>query len=251
MIRFLLVLVAIGALIWFAASRIPLGMALNQAPLSGMGIQWTQSEGTIWDGRMSGVYVNGQPVGDIDLALRPASLLTLSPAVEVQWGGAGGRGAGVVTLKGDVIEATDLRVEQQVSALESLSNELRAIGGIVRLSGGSVRIENNACTQASGQVQTDTLTRAALQFGREFSDLSGNISCVDGAFNLLMNGSSPAGDTMKIDADASLQGASNIDITVNTSDNDIQMLLAQAGFAQRDGVWTYEYDITQRAGDAQ
>lgn len=249
MIRVLLVVTAIGALLWFAASQIPLGLVLNRLPLNNMGVEWTQSEGTIWDGRMSGVYLNGQPVGDVDLALRPMSLLSFAPTLEVQWGGAGGRGAGVVTVRGENrIDASDLRIEQQINALESLSNEVRSIGGIFRLGDGTVSIANGSCTSASGNVQTDSLARAAQQFGRSFSDLTGTITCEDGAFAISMSGDSPQGDSVEIDAIATLYGRSDIDVTVSTQSDEIETLLARSGFSQDDGVWTYEYQTAPMDG---
>lgn len=241
MIRFLLILVAILALAWAGISQIPTGFVLRKLPLNDMGVQWTQSEGTIWDGRIMGVYLNGQPVGDIDVALKPMSLLSFRPAMDVQWGGAGGRGAGQIMLDGETVSATDLRLEQQVAALESLTNELRAIGGVFRLNHGAVQIENGVCLSAAGDVQTDTLARAAQQFGRTFSDLAGTISCENGAFNIVMNGTGGEGDTVAIDADATLTGQSNIDVIVNTADRDIETFLANAGFSREDGVWTYQH----------
>lgn len=242
--RIILILAALIALIWAGASQIPLGFALRQLPLNAMGVNWTQSEGTIWNGRILGVYLNGQPVGDVDLALRPASLLTLSPEVEIQWGGAGGRGAGVVRLDGDAVEASDMRVEQRISALESLAPELRAIGGIFRLGGGAFRIEDGQCSSATGNLSADTLSLAARQFGREFSDLTGSLECEGGAFQIEMGGSSPAGDTIAIDAEASLTGRSRMEVVANTNDDDIEALLANAGFSRENGVWT----LTREAG---
>ena len=239
MFRALLIILAIVALIGAALSQVPLGFVLKKLPLGAMGVYWTQSEGTIWKGRMMGVYLNGQPIGDVDLALRPASLILLQPEIEVQWGGAGGRGAGVVKLDGDAIEASDLRVEQRISALESLTPELRAIGGIFRINQGAFRIADSACETATGNVQADTLSLAAAQFGREFSDLTGSIACNDGAFNIDMSGNSPAGDTIAIDAEATLYGSSRIEVVANTTDNDIETLLARAGFSRENGVWTY------------
>ncbi len=250
MIRFLLLLTAIVAIGIAAVSQVPTGFVLRKLPLNAMGVQWTQSEGTIWDGRIMGVYLNGQPVGDIDIALQPLSLVSMRPVLNVQWGGAGGRGAGQVMLDGDAISATDLRLEQQVSALESLTNELRAIGGVFRLNHGAVRIENGVCLSAVGDVQTDTLARAAQQFGRTFTDLTGSISCTDGAFNIVMDGNSPDGDTIAIDANATLTGRSNIDVVVSTADRDIETLLANAGFSRNDGVWTYQR-VTETGGRLQ
>ena len=241
--RFLLVVLAIIALIWFGASRIPMGYVLRKLPLNSMGVQWTQSEGTIWQGRVMGVYFNGQPVGDVDVALKPMSILSLKPTLDVQWGGAGGRGAGTITLiDGDSVEARDLRLQQNISALESLASDVRSIGGTFRVSGAAVRIDDRQCTSASGNLTADTLSIAARQFGREFSDLTGTLGCENGAFDIQMTGDGPAGDSVKIEADATLQGAATIDVVVTTQDSDIEMLLANAGFSREDGAWTYRRD---------
>jgi general secretion pathway protein N len=238
-VRVILILAALFALVWAALSQIPLGFALRQLPLNAMGVNWTQAEGTIWNGRLQGVYLNGQPVGDVDVALRPASLIMFAPEVEVKWGGAGGRGAGVLKLQGDVIEASDLRVEQRISALESLTPEIRAIGGIFRLSEGAMNIEGATCTSATGKLSADTLAIAARRFGREFSDLTGSLSCEDGALSIQMNGSGSNGDSVAIDAEATLYGRSRIEVVANTNDNDIETLLANAGFSRENGVWTF------------
>ena len=237
--RVFLIIAALVALTWAGVSQIPLGFALRQLPLNAMGVNWTQSEGTIWNGRIMGVYLNGQPVGDIDVALQPASLITLQPKVDFQWGGAGGRGAGTVGMNGDRISASNLRIEQRISAMESLSPEVRAVGGVFRLSQGALRIEGNQCTSATGRLSSDTLSIAAEQFGREFSDLSGTLDCVDGAFSIDMNGSGPTGDTVAVAAEATLYGRSEIKIVANTNDDEIESLLASAGFNRRDGVWTF------------
>lgn len=239
MMRFVLFVVALVALAWFAVAQLPIGFVLQRLPLNAMGVEWMQSEGTVWDGRIMGVYVNGQPVGDVDVALQPVSLITFRPALEVQWGGAGGRGAGLILFETNAVEARDLRFEQRVSALESLSADLRSIGGNFRLNSGAVRIEDGRCTSATGAVQSDTLTLAARQFGRSFSDLTGAISCEEGAFHIEMSGDGSEGDTIAIDAEATLQGQSEIRVAVTTADRELEALLASAGFSREDGVWTY------------
>ena len=249
--RILLIAVTLIALVWFTAAQVPVGFVLKRLPVNAMGIQWTQSEGTIWNGRIMGVYFNGQPVGDIDVALKPLSLVTLQPGLDVQWGGAGGRGAGTLTLiDSDSFEASDLRLQQNVASLESLSTDLRAIGGTFRLSNGRVRIDGQRCSDASGNLHTDTLALAAEQFGREFSDLTGTLGCENGAFDLAMRGQGPAGDTIAISAEATLQGEATIDVIINTEDSDIEMLLANAGFAREDGAWTYRRDAADAGAGA-
>ena len=240
MMRFLLVLTALVALLWFAAAQVPLGFALRKLPLNASGVQWTQSEGTIWNGRIMGVYLNGQPVGDVDVALKPLSLISFEPSMDVQWGGAGGRGAGTVTiLDEDSVEVSDLRLEQSISSLESLSPDLRAIGGTFRVSQGLIRIEGPVCESARGRLQTDTLALAARRFGRQFSDLTGTLRCSNGAFDLTLEGDSPAGDSLAINGEATLQGSATINVVADTQDREIETLLANAGFSRENGTWVY------------
>ncbi|WP_084399994.1 type II secretion system protein N [Henriciella aquimarina] len=249
MMRFVLILIAVLALAGFALSQVPLGFALSRLPLNAMGVQWTQSEGTVWDGRVMGVYFRNQPVGDVDVALAPMSLLSFKPALDVQWGGAGGRGAATLVLAGEsTYRAEDVRLEQKVSALESLSPDLRAIRGTFRLSGGSARIDDFRCTSASGEIRSDTLSLAARQFGRSFSDLTGTLACEDGAFRFVMQGAGPDGDTVSVNGRAHLQGEAEISVEADTSDSDIETLLANAGFAREDGRWSYERSSSQTAG---
>ena len=241
--RILLAVIAILALIGFAAAQIPLGFVLRKLPLNSMGVQWTQSEGTIWNGRIMGVYANGQPVGDVDLSLKPMSLVTFKPELEFQWGGAGGRGAGTIRLLGsDSVEARDVRFQQNVAELEGLANDVRAVGGTIRMSGGAVTIEDGACRSASGNFSADTLSLAAQQFGREFSDLTGTLSCSAGAFDIDLGGEGPAGDRVTIDASATLQGQGTIDVIVETQDREVETLLANAGFSREGEAWTYRRD---------
>ena len=240
MMRFLLCLIALIALVWFAAAQLPLGFVLRKMPLNAMGVEWTQSEGTVWNGRIMGVYLNGQPVGDVDVALKPLSLLTLDPSMDLQWGGAGGRGAGTVTVLGsDSVEVSDVRLQQSISSLESLSPDLRAIGGTFRVSQAHILIEGQSCETASGELQTDTLALAAQRFGRQFSNLTGTLSCEDGAFDLNMSGASEAGDSLVIDGQATLQGSAAINVSANTRDSDIEALLANAGFSREGDSWVY------------
>lgn len=239
MMRFLLILTAIAALVWFGLSQLPLGFALRRLPLNTMGVQWTQSEGTVWNGRIMGVYLNGQPIGDVDVALKPFSLLAFKPEVDMQWGGAGSRGAGTLVLDGGAVEGRDLRLEQQVAALQNIATELRSIGGVFRLSDAAVRIEDGRCESATGQLRSNTLSLAAERFGRDFPALEGAISCENGAFQMNMEGRSKQGDMINIDGHAALYGPSDVEVAVTTSDKDVEAYLASSGFSREDGVWTY------------
>lgn len=237
--KLLLLLIFIVALIAAAVAFTPLGFVLSQSGLDRAGIGWAKVDGSISNGRISGLYIQNQPVGDVTLKLRPMSLLSLSPTYDVQWGGAGGRGTGVVKLTRSAVDASELRAQQDISSIEALIAPVRAIGGSVRVSDGAVKVTRAGCESASGSVSTDALTRVAEQYGKTVSALDGSISCDAGRFLLAMTGQSDAADQVTIDAEASLLGAAKVDVRVETQDGQIIFALNQIGFVAQDGAWVY------------
>ena len=73
------------------AAYTPLGFVLEQSGLKQNNVGWAKVDGTLRQGRVSGFFIQNQPIGDVSLKLRLSSLLSLKPTYDVQWGGAGGR----------------------------------------------------------------------------------------------------------------------------------------------------------------
>lgn len=240
MIRFLLLsIIFLTAAACAAIAFTPLGFVLDRSGLSKMGAGWAQSEGTLLKGRVSGLHVQGQMVGDVSLKLRPMSLLSLSPTYDVQWGGAGGRGTGVIALKGETLVASEIVLQQKLTSVEGLAAPVRAIGGDVRLDDGAMTVSRAGCEAASGTISTDALSKAAAQYGRQFGTLSGPLACADGKVLVDLMGRSEAGDRVNVAAQTSLLGQSNFEVEVETQDGEVRFLLAQIGFVERDGLLTY------------
>jgi hypothetical protein len=237
--KILLFVVFLVVLVGSAIAFTPLGFILNQSGLGNTGAGWAKVDGTLAKGRISGLYLNNQPIGDVTLKLRPMSLLGLAPTYDVQWGGAGGRGTGVITLRRNALEAKELRIQQEISALESLAMPVRAIGGTIRLTDGSVKVTRAGCESGTGDVTSNTLSRAAEQYGTQFGPLAGNLSCEGGAFLLAMAGQSEANDTLELDGEATLLGAYKLLVEVTTADQQISFALGQMGFARQNGIWVY------------
>jgi len=243
MIRFLLLsVVFLVAAICAAIAFTPLGFVLERSGLAQMGAGWAQSEGTLMRGRISGLHVQGQMVGDVSLKLRPMSLLRFSPTYDVQWGGAGGRGTGTIALSGQTLIATDVTLQQSLSSLEGLAQPVRAIGGDVRLDNGAMTIDRVGCKSASGTISTDALSKFAAQYGRQFGNLSGPLGCDTGNVMLTLSGRSEAAETVDILARTSFLGQSSFDVKVGTQDGEVRFLLSQLGFVESGGVLTYSKD---------
>ncbi len=231
----LFVLVLIGGLVAYT----PLGFVLGQSGVGALGVGWAKTDGTLLEGRVSGLYAGTQPIGDVSLKLRPFSLLSLQPSYDVQWGGAGGQGTAVLTLSRSALVANDLRMRQEIGALEGLEPAVRAMGGTLDVNDGAFRITQTGCETASGTVSTNTLSTLAAQYGRQFGEISGPVDCENGEFLVALQGQSNVGDRVEIDARAGLTGSGSFATRVQTRDTQIIIALTQIGFVRENGQFVY------------
>lgn len=231
----LFVIMLIGGLFAFT----PLGFVLGQSGAGSLGVGWAKADGTLLNGRISGLYVGTQPIGDVSLELRPMSLLALRPSYDIQWGGAGGQGTAILTLSRSAISGDDVRMRQEIGALEGLEPAVRAMGGSLDVTDGAFRLTQTGCVSASGQLSTNTLSTLAAQYGRQFGNIAGPISCEDGAFVLAMEGASDTNDRVIIDARAALTGQGEFSTRVQTQDAQIIIALTQIGFTRENGEFVY------------
>lgn len=238
----LLSLVFVVCLIAAGVAFTPLGFVLERSGAGNAGAGWAQAEGTLMEGRISGLHVAGQPIGDVNLKLHPMSLLTLAPKYDVQWGGAGSSGSGVITISQSSISAEDLRLQQNVSAIEGLALPVRAIGGTLRLTGGEIQLTRSGCDHAAGELTTDVLTRAAQQYGRQFGSIDGPLTCIEGNILTSLNGLSERGDTVRVDTETSISGASALNVVIETMDSDVMFALSQSDFVREGEAWIYHYE---------
>ena len=241
--RVVLGLLFVGAFLVTVISTLPMGFVLKQAGLERFGMVWAAAEGSLWKGRVSGVFVQGQAVGDITLKLRPASLFAGAPVYDVQWGGAAGRGSARVSLSRGAIMAEDARAQIQVAAFERLSPSIRAAGGTVRVSNGQVRISPEGCESGDGRISSDVITRMAQQYGRQFGPIDGRFSCQAREMRVQLTSESNTGEHVEIDARAGLKTGASVSALVNSEDRELTLALTQLGFEARDGGLRYEKEF--------
>ena len=61
----------------FLAAMVPLSAAVRWSGLDRYGIWFARAEGLLWNGRIERLSYRGLPVGDLDLNIKPLSLLGL------------------------------------------------------------------------------------------------------------------------------------------------------------------------------
>lgn len=237
--RLLLLILFVVVLIASLVALTPLGFVLGQSGVGGLGVGWAKADGTLLKGRISGLYAGTQPIGDVRLELRPLSLLSLAPSYDVQWGGAGGQGTAILTLSRSALVGEEVRMRQEISALEGLDPAVRAMGGSLDVSDAAFKLTQTGCESASGQMSTNTLATLAAQYGRQFGEISGPVSCDSGAFVLALQGESDNGDQVAIDARAALTGQGEFATRIQTQDAQIIIALTQIGFERENGAFVY------------
>lgn len=225
-----------------AVRTTPLEFALSQAGLPNGLVSWTSAEGTITKGRINTVSLGPQLIGDVLLQQRAINPFNQSIAYEVQWGSAGGRGAGEIKASRFSLQVSNLRVQQNIVAMPGLVQAVRELGGTIRILNGAFDVDQNGCNSAQGEIFTDLLKRLGNQYGRSFSDLKGPISCENGAVLINLAASSNEGDSIQISGNVSITGAGEFNIVVETLDPEIRLVLQEYGFTNSEGdVWRYRH----------
>ena len=222
------------ALIATAPLRLVLDAAGGQSRLG-----FVSAYGSIWQGRVYGVRLGGNPIREVRVSLQPGSLMT--GALAGRWSIAdssmGGEGEGEIRANGDwrmrAVEANATLSRLGLDGWPGLDPTERVF---VRLD--ALAFREGACIEAAGEVRTGALITLARAFGADGPPLTGSLACDDGVLRLDYSGRS---------ADVGVSGRILFDVEgyawtarIETSLADLADALAVAGFEQADGDWVGE-----------
>ena len=225
-----------------AVRSTPLEYAMTQAGLPNLIVSWSSAQGTITKGRLNTVLLGPQLIGDILVQQRFINPFNQSITYEVQWGSAGGRGTGKVAASSDRLKVQDLRVQQNVVAMPGLIPAIRELGGSIRILNGAFEVDRSGCLFAEGVITTDLLSRLGNQYGRSFTELRGPVSCAGGRVLIELKANSNEGDNIDISGSIGVSGTGEFNISVETVDPELRLVLQEYGFKNTDGnVWRYRH----------
>jgi len=237
--RFALVLVFAAALVAGIVSNVPLSFAMRNAGLVDRGISWQQARGTIWNGQVTGLAYRGTPAGALDINASPLSLFRGAIVSDVNWIAPTGRARLKLAASTSSISLSDLGAEIDISRLDGLHDELRRIGGTLKLSNAAARLNRaGQCTRASGNAQLDLVRRLGVQYGRDWPLLTGSPECADGLLQLPMTGDGPNGERFEITLKTLTDGRTGMDIHVERLDEQANAALSVMGFTKAGNGYT-------------
>ena len=223
---FLFLLVFVGA----AIVTMPLSFVLERSSLEQLGLNWARASGTVLNGSVRGLSYGNQGIGDIDLRLRPAALVSGRVTYESRWSGAPGSGSAVLSAGRREIAVTDMSAVVQIENLVGLADDVRRTGGVASISDAEIRFADDACASARGRVATDVVSRAATAYGQSGTDLVGSLACDGPMLTIPLSGQADSGDVLEANVRVGLLEPSLFEAQVTTSNSDLATLLVLRGF---------------------
>lgn len=243
MMRFLLLILLLAGFVIGIVAFAPLSFILKTAGAEARGVSWTSVEGTLAGGKITGLKVGQDVLGDASLKLNPASLLGLGAEYDFDWSGPAGKGTGKAGVYASgTTELHDFNIELDFSALDGVATWIRQSGGKARLTGDTIRFKNGACVTAIGQTWSDALGKNALVLGPGWPDMAGTLSCDGDMLLIPFHAASPTGTQFDAAARVAIGGRSNLEARVSGAiPQQFQYGLPIAGFVPDGNTYIYRY----------
>lgn len=221
----LLVLVFIGFVIGGVVAFAPLSVMLRMSGVAVEGVGWRQARGTAWNGQLSGLELQGNPAGNVELQLTLPSVLA-GRGHDIIWSAPFGNARANVRVRPDGLHFDDLTAAVEPSAIARLDPRIASLEGTITVRGGAGILDRKACRSATGDVSTDLARQVALRFGRDWPMLTGALSCVEGEVVADVSGEAADGTQIR----ARIGGARALNVQISNTSSDVVAALQLAGF---------------------
>lgn len=225
----LFVLAVLGALIATA----PAPFVAEQLDLKARGFTYRHASGTIWDAEFQGVYYGIQPIGDVELKLKPAALITGKARLAFDIAGPVGILRGEADLAPDrTVTLRDTIGDIQLQSLLSLHDQLRAAPSRLDIGLRRLKVDlHGACLEADMHLRTDAVQKIGRRWQWDGPVLEGEVDCDGRAFAALLAGPETAVDQIRTSARVDVpSGTYSAEADIETENPDLQNALIALGF---------------------
>lgn len=234
-------LIAIGAAAFTATCAMAAPASFMSLALdnSRSNIAYRTVEGTIWNGKFTGLSVDGALAGDVEYTLSALSLLTLSPQFHLKSAGGAVRGVGVVRFGGGAriaITGADFDIDLGPFARQGVLG--MPVQGEAQIKLDNVRIAKSGCRRAEGEIWTNVLEAPAKQYRMEGFPMSGDVKCDGADLVIALSGGGATGDAemaIRVSPDLTY----HITATARPTKEDVASALRYFGFEDSDGELVY------------
>ncbi len=240
----LLVLVATG----IGAAILPMSVVADITAKRVPWIRYEAATGTVWNGKLSGVVVNGQNLGDVTIVLDPGQIFTGHGAGHAAFARQGLRGEirASYPIFGGKARLSDILVEGDASAVPVLPARLKGSDGKFRLVIAKIVFEKDACSTATGEVWTDALAKADLGQGWVGPELHGPVTCEDGKVAVEASGRPASGEDVSASLRVGLDLSLDLQARVANATNGAVETLTELGFHPENGAYVLHEQLGDR-----
>lgn len=215
---------------------VPLGMA--DLPFESRGIT-----GTVWDGEIVGLVVEGEPVGDLAIKLRAWPLLMGRLETDAALIGRGIDVSGRIAISIRTISLGGVEAHVDLERLRLRDTLGQRLRGQLSAQVQEVLFVGGACRRASLSASTDALAESLGAFASRGFAISGEGRCEDGALHLPMSGAGPDAE-VEVMLTLTGDGQYSSRLAVIPQRTDLGLFLLNFGFRQEGNVF-----LTDRSGN--
>jgi len=224
-------LAAIGAAAGLGAfaALTPLAAVAGWIGLDRMGLAAASIEGSVWAGRLHEASLRGVPLGEVDVGLDAASLLTGAPRLDLRASGGAVTGEAVAVSRRDGLEIRQASGEAPLSLFAAGPR----LDGRLRFEGLGLRFAGGRCQAAQGRL-TAQAQPTALGGAMSSATLSGQAACAAGALVLPLQGK--AGESeLALRVTLQPDGRYGVQTRIATTAPELGASLRLAGFSGDEG----------------
>jgi len=237
---FLLVVVVLVVFVVGAVTQLPLSLVTDRL---GGPVDFGAVEGTIWDGKIEDIKVNGQTIGTATMKIDMLSLVRGKAKADASFEGRGLKGEGTVGFDGDLIEIRDATGSADLGRFGLVDAFGQKLRGTVEANIQHLAFSRSeGCQIAELNATTDAITRSLGAYAERGFPLSGQGRCEGEDLVVPLSGRGPDA-TIDAEMRVSKDGSYVSRMAVEPTADEMGAFLEGMGFRREGDVY-----VTERRG---
>lgn len=222
------VLIAVGVVVFLfmLIARLPMALITENA---GLPIAYDSAAGTLWNGQIRGLTVDGEKVGDAEIGLRFLPLLAGRAEAKVTVDGPGLEGSGNVRASAKNFVLSGAKGTMELSRFGLVDVFGQTLRGDLETDIDRVAFGPEGCREAKLSVRTDAVTQSLGVYARGGLPLEGEGRC-DGPDLLIPLAGSNQDATVEAELRLQPDGRYRSKLMVTPERRELGLFLEQAGF---------------------
>ena len=234
-VLFILLAILVGGGAFVA--MFPVSMAAEFAAKQDPSFKYDKATGSVWDGKVTGVWYGQQKIGDLSVKADFGKLFTGKAGGRLGLAREGFTGETGIDypFSGGEVQLNNIKLSGKMGLVPGMPQAVVMSDGKFTLDVKDLKFSGDACESASGEVWTDALAKVKLKdwVGPE---LRGPVTCTNGKVVVEANGKAPTGE----DVSARMDISSRLDIQmvaiVSNAKGQAVKALTEIGFVPQGNV---------------